>query len=137
MGITTIDQDFKMGIVDEVLTDFLNDRSFETLSELSDSMSESNAYNSLVSSLSESTDNECEKKLSKEQTKKYARMFPRAYRAVQRWANRRVDADNRLKGAWGRWKKRAQRRCDYTEKKLERALEVFSKAVNEAKAAGN
>merc|ERR1712241_1299594 len=129
MGITTIDQDFKMGIVDEVLTDFLNDKSFETLSELSDSMSESNAYNSLVSSLSESTDNECEKKLSKEQTKKYARMFP--------WAYRRVDADNRLKGAWGRWKKRAQRRCDYTEKKLERALEVFSKAVNEAKAAGN
>merc|ERR1711902_11799 len=125
MGITTIDQVFKMGIVEEVLTDFL-----------SDSMSDSKAYNSLVSSLSESTD-ECEKKLSKQQTRKYARMFPRAYRAVRVWANRRVAADNRLKGATGRWKKRAQRFVDYTEKKLERALEVFSKAVNEAKAAGN
>merc|ERR1712018_343802 len=136
MGIRTIDQVFKMGIVEEVLTDFLNDWSFETLSELSDSMSDSNAYNSLVTSLSESTDNDCEKKLSKAQTKKYARMFPRAYRAVRVWANRRVAADNRLKRSSGRWKKRAQGYVDYAEKKLESALEAFSKAVNEAKAAG-
>merc|ERR1712088_1234778 len=104
MGITTIDQVLKMGIVEEVLLDFL----------------------------SESTDNDCEKQLSKEETKKYARMFRSEYKAVQRWANRRVAAESRLKRAPRRWKKRVQRRVDFAEKMLEHALEVFSQKVNEA-----
>lgn len=62
-------------------------------------------------------DNDCEKQLSKKQTKKYARMFPREYGAVRIWANRRVNADNFLKGVGRRWKKRAQRRVAYAEKK--------------------
>merc|ERR1712088_881321 len=47
MGITTIDQVLKMGIVEEILVDFLRDMrtlsdgSFETLSELRDSTSDS------------------------------------------------------------------------------------------------
>merc|ERR1712025_283825 len=143
MGIRTIDQVLKMGIVDEVLTDFLedlrelSDTTFETMGELSDSLSESTAYSSFVSALSESTDGECASKLSKSQTRKYARMFPKEYRAVRVWAIRRVNAESYAKRVRSRYaKKRAQRRVDFTEARLEKALEVFSKKVNEAKAAG-
>ena len=129
-----------MGIVEEVLTDFLSelrdlaDTSYETLKELEsmDELSDSSAMKSLVDSLSESTD-DGEKQMSKAETEKYARMFRRDYNKVKRWA-----------GVVTKWQNRYQRRPSAGIKKivdkyaieLELAIEAFSKKVNEAKAQG-
>merc|ERR1712025_215174 len=116
MGTTTIYQVFKMGIMEEVLTDFLND----------------------LRSLSESTDNECAKQLSKEETEKYAKEFPSEYEAMQKWEIRRVNAENFLKNLRNQaMKKRVHKRVNNIKKELEKAKQVFIQKVNEAMEGGN
>merc|ERR1712173_272174 len=113
----------------------LSDDSFETLTELSVELSDE-LSDELKESLSESTD-ECAKTLSRAATMKYARMFSREYRAVRLWAIRRSRATASLNRCRSRRSKYyAQRRADFAEAKLEKALAVFSAKVNAAKAAG-
>merc|ERR1712130_951063 len=84
-----------------------------------------------MGSLSESTD-EFAKTLSRAATMKYARMFPREYRAVRLWAIRRSRATASLNRCGSRRSKYyAQRRADFAEAKLEKALAVFSAKVNQ------
>merc|ERR1712187_140963 len=108
--------------------------SYQTMKELEsmDELSDSSAMKSLVDSLSESTD-DGEKQLSEAETKKYAKMFRRDYKKVELWA-----------AVVTKWQNRYQRRPSAGIKKivdkyaieLEKAIEAFSKKVNEAKAQG-
>merc|ERR1719284_2043243 len=109
-----------MGIVEEVLTDFLSelrdlaDTSYETLKEL------------------ESMD-DGEKQMSEAETKKYAKMFRRDYKKVERWAAVVTKWQNRYKKRPSAGLKKI---VDKYAIELELAIEAFSKKVNEAKAQG-
>merc|ERR1712088_333209 len=111
MGITTIDQVLKMGIVEEILVDFLrdlrtlSDGSFETLSELSDSTSDSS------------------------KAIKLAKLFPSELGEVGIWALRLREAQryyrSRRNAANRRATMIAHRRVWNAEIELESAMEKF------------